>query len=113
MYTDLFGKIRYKVNLHTHTTLSDGQKSPAEVVQQYREEGYDALALTDHWFHGTGGEEDGITILPGAEYNVGGADGAIGVTSSASARFVRRRSPSTKVRRRSSTAFTRRGALPF
>ena len=79
MYTDLFGKIRYKVNLHTHTTLSDGQKSPAEVVQQYREEGYDALALTDHWFHGTGGEEDGITILPGAEYNVGGADGAIGV----------------------------------
>ena len=79
MMTDLFGKIRYKVNLHTHTSLSDGRKSPAEVLQRYRDQGYDAIALTDHWFCGTSGEEDGITVLSGCEYNVGGSDCATGV----------------------------------
>ncbi|MBQ8416515.1 MAG: hypothetical protein IJX13_06440 [Clostridia bacterium] len=79
MYTDLFGKIRYKVNLHMHTTLSDGNKTPAEALQIYREKGYDALALTDHWFFGEAGEDDGIAVLSGAEYDVGGNDGAGGV----------------------------------
>ncbi len=79
MNVDLFGRIRYKVNLHMHTTLSDGRKSPAEALQRYRDAGYDAVALTDHWFCGTGGEEDGITVLSGGEYNVGGSNGADGV----------------------------------
>ena len=39
----------YKVNLHTHTTTSDGKLEPQERVNQYREAGYHALALTDHW----------------------------------------------------------------
>ncbi len=38
----------YKANLHTHTTTSDGQFSPADRVVQYRGAGYDVLALTDH-----------------------------------------------------------------
>ena len=79
MYTDLFGKTRYKVNLHTHTTLSDGALTPAEVLQRYRAKGYDAIALTDHWFCGTDGEDDGVTLLSGAEYNVGGGDARNGV----------------------------------
>ena len=37
-----------KANLHTHTTVSDGDASPATRVQQYRDAGYDVLAITDH-----------------------------------------------------------------
>ncbi len=70
MYTDLFGNTRCRVNLHTHTTLSDGRKTPAEVAQLYHDAGYDALALTDHWTYGAAGEFDGMTILSGGEYNV-------------------------------------------
>jgi hypothetical protein len=35
-------------NLHTHTTNSDGQSMPHDVVEYYRALGYDILALTDH-----------------------------------------------------------------
>jgi histidinol phosphatase-like PHP family hydrolase len=52
MYTDIFGNKRYKVNLHTHTTLSDGHRTPEEVAQIYAEQGYDAVAFTDHWYCG-------------------------------------------------------------
>jgi len=38
----------YKANLHTHTTTSDGDVTVQERVQQYREQGYQILALTDH-----------------------------------------------------------------
>lgn len=37
-----------RANLHTHTTNSDGDSSPADVVAWYRDAGYDVLALTDH-----------------------------------------------------------------
>ncbi len=79
MQIDLFGKPRYKINLHTHTTLSDGKRSLDEVLARYREEGYDAVALTDHWYYGKGGEIDGMTILSGGEYNIGGSDCRNGV----------------------------------
>lgn len=69
MQTDLFGKKRYKVNLHTHTTLSDGHRTPEEVAQIYAEQGYDALALTDHWYCGKEQTLSGVKILVGAEYN--------------------------------------------
>lgn len=42
------GKPFYKGNLHCHTTLSDGVRTPQEVVTTYRELGYDFLAITDH-----------------------------------------------------------------
>jgi hypothetical protein len=35
-------------NLHTHTTASDGDASPADVVRWYRDHGYGFVALTDH-----------------------------------------------------------------
>lgn len=38
----------YRSNLHTHSTLSDGVLSPAEVCRRYPSEGYDFIALTDH-----------------------------------------------------------------
>lgn len=61
----------YKGNLHTHSTNSDGRLSPEEVIGLYREEGYDFLALTDHWFMGEERREENFLLLSGAEYDVG------------------------------------------
>lgn len=79
MFIDITGKKRLKIGLHTHTTLSDGQKTPAEVAAIYAAAGYDAIALTDHWVYGDGGELSGLTILSGCEYNVSGVDEWTGV----------------------------------
>lgn len=38
----------YRGNLHGHSTESDGFWSPAEYTRQYRQNGYDFIALTDH-----------------------------------------------------------------
>ncbi|HEX6972135.1 MAG TPA: CehA/McbA family metallohydrolase [Limnochordia bacterium] len=38
----------WRGNTHTHTTRSDGQRPPAEVVEWYRQHGYDFVAITDH-----------------------------------------------------------------
>lgn len=71
MMIDLFGNLRYKINLHTHTTRSDGHKSPEEAARIYREAGYDAIALTDHRVVGEQQTLSSLPILPGCEYNVG------------------------------------------
>ena len=39
----------YRGNLHTHSTLSDGVLAPQEVCRRYKAEGYDFIALTDHF----------------------------------------------------------------
>ena len=39
----------YRGNLHTHSTVSDGDKTPADVCALYRERGYDFISLTDHF----------------------------------------------------------------
>lgn len=39
----------YRGNLHTHSTRSDGILAPEEVCRRYRAEGYDFMALTDHF----------------------------------------------------------------
>ncbi len=39
----------YRGNLHTHSTNSDGILSPQEVCNRYQAEGYDFVALTDHF----------------------------------------------------------------
>ena len=38
----------YRGNLHGHSTHSDGQNSPAEVVELYRAAGYDFTCLSEH-----------------------------------------------------------------
>src|SRR5512141_28788 len=40
--------VRVLTQLHTHTTGSDGARTPAEVTSYYRGAGYRALVLTDH-----------------------------------------------------------------
>lgn len=43
------GKPFFKGNLHTHTNNTDGRKAPEEVLDLYQAQGYDFIALTDHW----------------------------------------------------------------
>ena len=45
---DLPGRF-WRGNLHTHSNRSDGALPPEEVCRRYRAEGYDFLALTDHF----------------------------------------------------------------
>ncbi|WP_101066056.1 PHP domain-containing protein [Roseovarius salinarum] len=69
----------FRGNLHTHSTLSDGALDPGEVCRRYRDEGYDFIALTDH-FIGMYGypvadtkrfRGNGFTTIPGAELHSG------------------------------------------
>ena len=69
----------WRGNLHTHSTRSDGVLSPEEVCRRYRAEGYDFLALTDH-FVGMWGypivdtvpfRAEGFTTILGAELHSG------------------------------------------
>ena len=61
------------VDLHTHSTASDGTRPPAEVVRLAAEAGLTAVALTDH--DTTEGvaealpaaEEAGVELIPGVE----------------------------------------------
>ncbi|MGD9048647.1 MAG: CehA/McbA family metallohydrolase [Anaerolineae bacterium] len=54
----------FKGNLHLHTTVSDGDLTPDEVVDWYRTRGYHFLALTDHGIPSEAREvsEDFITL---------------------------------------------------
>ena len=72
MITDNKGNNYYKVALHQHSTLSDGKLSPEEIARIYKCSGYDALALTDHWKYGDSRELEGLHIISGCEFNVGG-----------------------------------------
>ena len=38
----------YKGNIHTHTSMSDGDTDPYKVAGWFRRHGYDFLVLTDH-----------------------------------------------------------------
>lgn len=66
-------KSKKVADLHVHTYLSDGTFSPFEVVKRAKEEGLDAIAVTDHDIvSGVSqsvqfGEEFGIEVIPGVE----------------------------------------------
>ena len=62
-----------KIDLHSHSVLSDGTDTPADLVARAAEHGVTALALTDH-DHARGWEETahacerhGIEFVPGIE----------------------------------------------
>ncbi len=38
----------YKANLHCHSTVSDGRKTPEELKEMYLNQGYSIIAYTDH-----------------------------------------------------------------
>ena len=67
----------YKVNLHCHTTLSDGHLSPEEIKRDYLAKGYSAVAFTDHDVFIPHNEltDETFVALGGVEYAVSSAVG--------------------------------------
>lgn len=65
-----------EVDLHVHTTASDGSMSPAEVVTYAKERGLRAIAITDHdTVEGVeegirAGRESKLEVIPGVELSV-------------------------------------------
>jgi 3',5'-nucleoside bisphosphate phosphatase len=61
-----------RIDLHTHSTASDGTLSPAELMDAAIEAGLDVVALTDHdttrgWGPAMAALPAGLTLVPGAE----------------------------------------------
>src|SRR5258708_14753720 len=62
-----------RIDLHTHSSCSDGTDTPAELVEAAKGAGLDVVALTDH--DTTAGWDEaaaaagryGVTVVPGAE----------------------------------------------
>lgn len=68
-----------RIDLHTHSTASDGTRTPAQVMDDARAAHLDVIALTDHDTV-SGWEEaranaDGLTFVPGAEISCKTEDG--------------------------------------
>ena len=62
----------YKGNLHVHSTFSDGQLKPEEIVQLYKNKGYSFISITDHniYIDHTHLDSDSFITLPGVEVSV-------------------------------------------
>jgi predicted metal-dependent phosphoesterase TrpH len=64
------------IDLHAHTTASDGSFTPLEMVTHAKERGLSAVAITDHDTFGghaealAAGRQLGIEIVPGIELSV-------------------------------------------
>ncbi len=69
-------------DLHTHSTVSDGTLTPAELVRRARRSGVKVLALTDHDDVAgieearASAEELDLELLPGIELSVSEEGGA-------------------------------------
>src|SRR2546425_12725808 len=53
--------------LHAHTTCSDGELSPEELVRLYERAGFDVLAITDHWVRTEARSTDRLLVVPSSE----------------------------------------------
>ncbi|MFI2376001.1 PHP domain-containing protein [Streptomyces sp. NPDC018964] len=61
-----------RIDLHTHSTASDGTDTPAELVRKAAAAGLDVVALTDHdttrgYAEALSALPPGLTLVPGAE----------------------------------------------
>jgi 3',5'-nucleoside bisphosphate phosphatase len=69
-----------RIDLHTHSTASDGTDSPAELVGAAARAGLDVLAITDHdttagWAAAAAALPPGLTLVRGAELSCLSPDG--------------------------------------
>jgi 3',5'-nucleoside bisphosphate phosphatase len=71
------------VDLHVHTTASDGAMSPSEMVKYAKTKGLQAIAITDHDTIGgldealSEGERIGIEVIPGIEISAEHSPGSM------------------------------------
>ncbi|MEV6923478.1 PHP domain-containing protein [Dactylosporangium sp. NPDC051485] len=61
-----------QIDLHAHSTASDGTSTPVELVAEAAAAGLDVVALTDHdttagWSAAAEARPDGLALVPGAE----------------------------------------------
>jgi predicted metal-dependent phosphoesterase TrpH len=61
-----------RIDLHTHSSVSDGTETPAELLATARAAGLDVIALTDHdttagWSVAEAARPPGLTVVPGME----------------------------------------------
>ncbi len=61
-----------RIDLHTHSSVSDGTESPAELLATAQAAGLDVVALTDHdttagWPIAAAARPSGLTVVPGME----------------------------------------------
>ncbi|MBR2509607.1 MAG: CehA/McbA family metallohydrolase [Lentisphaeria bacterium] len=66
-----------KANLHTHTTNSDGIFTPAQIIDMYKDAGYDVINFSDHRKVNKVSEYDGrgMTLISGVELHPMGPRG--------------------------------------
>lgn len=63
-----------RIDLHTHTSSSDGTDSPAQLMAKAAEAGLDVVGLTDHdstagWSAAVAARPSGLTLIRGAEFS--------------------------------------------
>jgi predicted metal-dependent phosphoesterase TrpH len=68
------------IDLHTHSTYSDGTDKPSELINKALAAGITIIGLTDHdsiggWQEATASLRPGISLVPGAEISCQTADG--------------------------------------
>lgn len=73
-----------RIDLHVHSTASDGTRPPAEVMARAAAAGLDVVALTDHdttagWAAAAEAVPNGLTLVPGAEISCAAGDPRIGL----------------------------------
>ncbi|GAB3199598.1 PHP domain-containing protein [Geodermatophilus arenarius] len=61
-----------RIDLHTHSSVSDGTDTPARLLAAARAAGLDVVALTDHdttdgWAAAAAARPEGLTVVPGLE----------------------------------------------
>lgn len=61
-----------RIDLHTHSSVSDGTQTPAELLATAAEAGLDVVALTDHdttdgWAAAADARPPGLVVVPGME----------------------------------------------
>ena len=69
-----------KIDLHTHSTYSDGTDKPSELINKALAAGITMIGLTDHdsvsgWQEATKALRSGISLVPGAEISCQTTDG--------------------------------------
>lgn len=71
---------KLKIDLHAHTTYSDGTDTPAELINKALAAGISIIGLTDHdsisgWQEAANALRVGISLVPGAEISCQTSDG--------------------------------------